>query len=82
MQEALHFIILTEHKPLTFAFNQMTDKGSPRQFNHLHFVSQFNTEIRHISGQDKFFADSNIPGRGNHHSRESCRVCRSPVEGR
>ena len=33
--EAQHYTILTDHKPLTFAFNQKKDKCSPRQFNHL-----------------------------------------------
>jgi hypothetical protein len=51
MLEARHFI-LTDHKPITFAFRHNRDKCSPRQFNHLNFISQFSTDIRHISGQD------------------------------
>jgi hypothetical protein len=43
MLEAQHFIILIEHKPLTFAFHQKRDKCSPCQFNHLDFISQFTT---------------------------------------
>jgi len=39
--EARHFTILTDHKPLTFAFHQKRDKCSPRQFNHLDLISQF-----------------------------------------
>jgi len=58
MLEAWHFTILTDHKPLTFAFHQMRDKCSPRQYNHLDFVSQFTTDIRHISGQDNVVADA------------------------
>jgi len=58
MLEARHFTILTDHKPLTFAFHQKRDKYSPRQFNHLDFVSQFTTDIRHISGQDNVVADA------------------------
>jgi hypothetical protein len=52
MLEARHFVIFTDHKPLTFAFSQKRDKCSPQQFNHLDFISQFTTDIRHISGQD------------------------------
>jgi len=58
MLEARHFTILTDHKPLTFAFHQKRDKCSPRQFNHLDFISQFNTDNRHISGQDNVVADA------------------------
>ena len=58
MLEARHFTILMDHKPLTFAFNQKRDKCSPRQFNRLDFVSQFTTDIRHISGQDNVIADA------------------------
>jgi cleavage and polyadenylation specificity factor subunit 1 len=58
MLEARHFIVLTDHKPLTFAFHQRKDKCSPRQFNQLDFISQFTTDIRHISGQDNIVADT------------------------
>ena len=58
MLEARHFTILTDHKPLTFAFHQKRDKCSPRQFNHLDFISQFTTDIRHISGRDNVVADA------------------------
>jgi cleavage and polyadenylation specificity factor subunit 1 len=52
MLEARHFIIFTDHKPITYAFQQKRDKCSPLQFNHLHFITQFTTDIQHISGQD------------------------------
>ena len=58
MLEARDFEIWTDHKPLTFAFSQKRDKCSPRQFNHLDFVSQFTTNIRHIPGQDNVVADA------------------------
>jgi hypothetical protein len=38
---------------MTYAFGQKREKCSLRQFNHLDFVSQFTTDIRHISGQDE-----------------------------
>jgi hypothetical protein len=56
MLEARHFSIFTDHKPLTFDFHQKRDKCSPRQFNHIDFISQFTTDIRHISGQDNIVA--------------------------
>jgi cleavage and polyadenylation specificity factor subunit 1 len=52
MLEARHFTIFTNHKPITYTFQQKRDKCSPRQFNHLDFVAQFTTDIKHISGQD------------------------------
>jgi len=58
MLEARHITILTDHKPLTFVFRQKRDKSSPRQFNQLDFISQFTTDIRHISGQDNIVADT------------------------
>jgi hypothetical protein len=58
MLEARHFIIFTDHKPITYAFQQKRDKCLPRQFNHLDFVSQFTTDIRHISGQNNVVADA------------------------
>jgi hypothetical protein len=57
MLEARHFIIFTDHKPITHAFQQKRDKFSPRQFNHLDFIAQFTTDVRHISGQDNVVAD-------------------------
>jgi cleavage and polyadenylation specificity factor subunit 1 len=58
MLEARHFVIFTDHKPITYAFQQKRDKCSPRQFNHLDFIAQFTTDVRHISGQDNVVADA------------------------
>jgi hypothetical protein len=52
------FIIYTDHKPLTYAFNQNPDKSSPRQFRHLDYRGQFTTDIRHIRGEDYNVADA------------------------
>jgi hypothetical protein len=51
MLEARHFTILTDHKPLTFAFQQTSDNCSPRQFSHVDYVSQITTDIHHVSDQ-------------------------------
>jgi cleavage and polyadenylation specificity factor subunit 1 len=56
--EARHFIIFTDHKSITYAFQQKRDKCLPRQFNHLDFIAQFATDIRHMSGQDSVVADA------------------------
>ena len=56
MLEARHLVIDTDHKPLTYAFSQKCDRCSPRQFNHLEFISQFTTNIRNITGQDNVVA--------------------------
>jgi hypothetical protein len=58
MLEARHFIIFTDHKPITYAFQQKRDKCSPRQFNHLDFVAQSTTDIRRISGQGNVVTDA------------------------
>lgn len=58
MLEGRHFIIFTDHKPLTFAFKQNPEKASPRQFRQLDFISQFSTDIRHISGRANTIADT------------------------
>jgi cleavage and polyadenylation specificity factor subunit 1 len=57
MLEARHFIIFTDHKPITYAFQQKRDECSPRQFNHHDFIAQFTTDT-HVSGQDNVVADA------------------------
>lgn len=57
MLEARHFIVFTDHKPLSFAFNERKVNCSPRQYRHLDYISQFTTDIRHISGKDNVVAD-------------------------
>ncbi|GBM95660.1 Retrovirus-related Pol polyprotein from transposon 297 [Araneus ventricosus] len=56
--EGRDFIIYTNHKPLTFAFQKTGDKTSPRQQRHLEFISQFGTDIRCISGIQNTVADA------------------------
>ncbi|GBP52225.1 hypothetical protein EVAR_83084_1 [Eumeta japonica] len=57
MLEARDFVIYTDHKPLCHAFKTRKDKCSPRQYRHLDFISQFSTDIRHIS-RDNVVADT------------------------
>ncbi|GFU86145.1 hypothetical protein TNCV_368031 [Trichonephila clavipes] len=57
MLEARDFTMFTDHKPLTYAFRQKSDKCSPRQIRQLDFISQFTTNIVHIPGSDNIAAD-------------------------
>lgn len=58
MLEARHFIVYTDHKPISFAFHERKTNCSPRQYRHLDYISQFTTDIRHISGKDNVVADT------------------------
>ena len=55
---AQHCIIFTDHKPLTFAFQQSREKLPPVQMNQISFIAQFTTDIQHISGSDNIVADA------------------------
>ncbi|GFW85424.1 transposon Tf2-11 polyprotein [Trichonephila clavipes] len=57
MLEARDFTVFTDHKPLTYAFRQKSDKCSPRQIRQLDFISQFTTNIVHIPGSANIAAD-------------------------
>jgi hypothetical protein len=52
------FIIFTDHKAFTYAFNQNPDKCSPRQFRYLNYIGQFTIDIRYIKGIDNNVADT------------------------
>lgn len=58
MLEARHFTVYTDHKPISFAFHERKINCSPRQYRHLDYISQFTTDIRHISGKDNIVADA------------------------
>ncbi|KFD66948.1 hypothetical protein M514_20814 [Trichuris suis] len=53
---AMHGI--TDHKPLTYAFQQRRDKLPPVQLNHLSFIAQFTTDIQHVRGRANVVADA------------------------
>lgn len=50
--------VVTDHKPLIFAFLQKYKTASQRQQRQLSSISQSTTQIEHLFGVDKFFADS------------------------
>ncbi|GFU75342.1 hypothetical protein TNCV_3510271 [Trichonephila clavipes] len=56
--EGRTFVIYTDQKPLTYAFQQHSEKCSPRQLRHLDFISQFSTDIRYTKGSDNTVADA------------------------
>jgi hypothetical protein len=49
---------MDRHKPITFAFKHNSESCSPRQFRYLDFISQFTTDIQHISGSSNIVADA------------------------
>ncbi|KAJ1518939.1 hypothetical protein ONE63_011448 [Megalurothrips usitatus] len=56
--EGQDFCIFTDHKPLTCLFAQKHDKIPPVQRNHLTYISQFCTDIRHVNGAENVVADA------------------------
>ncbi|GBL91930.1 Transposon Tf2-6 polyprotein [Araneus ventricosus] len=56
--EGRNFTIYTDHKPLIYALTQKHEKCSPCQIQHLDWIGQFSTDIRHISGSLNMVADS------------------------
>ena len=58
MLEGRDFFVLTDHKPLTFAFQQKLERASPRQCRQLTYISEFTTDIRHVPGKDNVVADA------------------------
>ncbi|KAM0726712.1 Transposon Ty3-I Gag-Pol polyprotein [Formica fusca] len=58
MLERRRFIIYTDHKPITYAFDQDPLRSSPRQARHLEYIGQFTTDIRHIAGKENVVADT------------------------
>jgi methylase of polypeptide subunit release factors len=51
MLEGREFVLFTDHKPLTFAFKQKSEKL-------LDYIGQFTTNVQHISGKAYIVADT------------------------
>lgn len=58
MLEGRNFTVYTDHKPITFAFNQDPLRSSPRQARYLEYIGQFTTDIQYIQGKDNTVADA------------------------
>ncbi|XP_076032990.1 uncharacterized protein LOC143020454 [Oratosquilla oratoria] len=56
--EGRPFIILTDHKPFTYALDRISGHHSPRVSRQLSFLSQFDTHIEYIKGEDNQVADA------------------------
>ena len=55
--EGRQFTIFTDHHPLTNALSSKSIR-LPHEERYLQFISQFTTDIRHISGRDNVVADA------------------------
>ena len=61
--EGRAFCVYTDHKPLCYSLSSNSSQLSPREIRHLAFISEFTTDLRHISGSANPVADalSRIP---------------------
>lgn len=57
MLEGRRCHIYTDHKPITFAFQQKLDKASDRQARQLDYIGQITTDLRHVVGRENVTAD-------------------------
>ena len=55
--EGRQFMIFTDHKPLSHALLASSDRHTPRQVQHLDYISQFASDIRHVKGTQNRQAD-------------------------
>lgn len=53
-----NFHILTDHKPLTVAFNRNHSHYTAREIRHLSFISEFTVNIRHVNDRANAAADA------------------------
>ena len=58
MVEGRQVVVKTDHKPLTYAFLQKSDKASPRQLRQLDYIGQITTNIVHVAGEENVVADA------------------------
>ena len=52
------FHVLTDHMPLTHVFGKISDAWSDKQRRHISEISEYTTDVRHISGPDNMVADA------------------------
>ncbi|GFR62129.1 Pol polyprotein [Elysia marginata] len=55
--EGRPFTAYTDHKPLVGAMSKLSDPWTARQQRHLAFISEFTTDIMHVSGKSNIVAD-------------------------
>ena len=56
--EGRDFPIFTDHRPLTFAMAKSAEPWSHRQAEHLEYISQYSTDIRHVAGTENAVEDA------------------------
>ncbi|MBM6549339.1 DDE-type integrase/transposase/recombinase, partial [Streptococcus dysgalactiae subsp. equisimilis] len=56
--EGRPFAVFTDHKPLVYAARSASERYSPREVRHLDYVTQFTSDIRHVSGVHNPVADA------------------------
>ena len=55
--EGRRFYVLSDHKPLTFALHRQSDAWSAHQQQHLSYVAEYTSDIRHVAGKENVLAD-------------------------
>ncbi|KAL7844548.1 hypothetical protein SRHO_G00230870 [Serrasalmus rhombeus] len=55
--EGRQFTVFVDHKPLTFAMSKVTQPWASRQQRQLTYISEFTTDIAHLSGKHNYVAD-------------------------
>ncbi|GFO43156.1 Pol polyprotein [Plakobranchus ocellatus] len=55
--EGRPFTAYTDHKPLVGAISKLSDPWTARRQRHLAFISEYSTDIRHVSGKSNVVAD-------------------------
>lgn len=58
--EGRTFTIFTDHRPLTYALTTESKSRLPHEERYLRFISEFTTDIQHVSGKENFVADASL----------------------
>ena len=53
-----NFSIFTDHKPLTTAMQNSSNKYTAHELKHLDYISQFTTDLRYVKGENNTVADT------------------------
>ena len=56
--EGRDFTVYTDHKPIVAAIKKKSELKSGRQSRHLATISEFTTDIQHVTGKDNVVADA------------------------
>ena len=56
--EGRQFAVYTDHKPLCYSLSSSSAHHSPREICHLAYISEFTTDIQHVSGANNPVADA------------------------